>query len=124
MKSDFKPQKATSNGHFYKNRSLSKNGLKITISSRLLNTHFQLKWVGPLPNITYIYIYIYIYKHDQSYSLQYQVTPQQQCQAAPPQLDSNFEDLILKIMSDMSDRMMGKVNSRVGKITNMVGNLT
>jgi hypothetical protein len=51
--------------------------------------------------------------------------PQQQYQATPPppRLDSNFEDRILKMMSDMSDKMVGEVNGRVGEMTNMVGEI-
>jgi hypothetical protein len=47
--------------------------------------------------------------------------PHKQYQAAPPPwLDSNFEDRMLKMMSDMSDRMVGEVNGRVGEITHIV----
>jgi hypothetical protein len=55
--------------------------------------------------------------NDQSYFPQYQATPQQQYQAAlPPWSDSNFEHRMLKMMSDMIDRMAGEINDKVGKI--------
>jgi hypothetical protein len=62
--------------------------------------------------------------NDQSYSPQYQATPQQQYQEeSPPWSDPNFEDRMLKMMSDMSDKMMGKVTNMVGEVTNIVGKI-
>jgi hypothetical protein len=50
--------------------------------------------------------------------------PHKQYQAAPPpRSDSNFEDRMLKMMSDMSDRVMGKVDGRIGEITQIVGEI-
>jgi hypothetical protein len=55
-------------------------------------------------------------------------TPQKQYKAAlPPRSDLNFEDRMLKMMSDISNRMVdemvGEVNGRVGEITNIVGEM-
>ena len=67
----------------------------------------------------------YLQFNDQSYSLKYQATPQQQYQAAPPLWsDSNFEDRMLKMMSDMTDRMVGKINGKVGEIIDRVDEMT
>jgi hypothetical protein len=50
--------------------------------------------------------------------------PQKQYQAAPPPRSNlNFEDWMLKMMSDMSDRMVGEVNGRVSEITHIVGEM-
>jgi methyl-accepting chemotaxis protein len=40
-----------------------------------------------------------------------------------PRSNLNFEDRMLKMMSDMSDRMVGEVNGRVGEITHIVGEM-
>jgi hypothetical protein len=62
--------------------------------------------------------------NDQSYSHQYQETPQQQYQEeSPPWSDPNFEDRMLKMMNDMSDRMVGKVTNMLGELTDKVGHL-
>jgi hypothetical protein len=62
-------------------------------------------------------------KHPYNSSSTYR-PPQKQYQATPPpQSDSNFEDRMLKMISDMSDRMMGEVNGRVGEITHIVGEM-
>jgi hypothetical protein len=51
--------------------------------------------------------------------------PQKQYQATPPpQSDLNFEDRMLKMMSDMSDRMVGEVTNMVGEINGKVSDLT
>jgi hypothetical protein len=50
--------------------------------------------------------------------------PHKQYQAAPPpRSDSNFEDRMLKMMSDMSDIVVGKVDGRIGEITQIVGEI-
>jgi hypothetical protein len=50
--------------------------------------------------------------------------PHKQYQAAPaPRSDSNFEDRMLKMMSDMSDRVVGKVDGRIGEITQIMGEI-
>jgi hypothetical protein len=59
--------------------------------------------------------------NDQSYSLQYQATPQQQYQATlPPRSDSNFEDWMLKMMSNMTDRIVDGINGMVDKMTQTI----
>jgi hypothetical protein len=50
--------------------------------------------------------------------------PHKQYQAAPPpRSDSNFEDRMLKMMSDMSDRVVGEVDGRIDEITQIVGEI-
>jgi hypothetical protein len=50
--------------------------------------------------------------------------PHKQYQAAPPPWsDSNFEDRMLKMMSDMSDRVVGKVDGKIGELTQIVGEI-
>jgi hypothetical protein len=50
--------------------------------------------------------------------------PHKQYQAAPPpRSDSNFEDRMLKMMGDMSDRVVGKVDGRIGELTQIVGEI-
>jgi hypothetical protein len=50
--------------------------------------------------------------------------PHKQYQAAPPpRSDSNFEDRMMKMMSDMLDRVVGKVDGRIGEITQIVGEI-
>jgi hypothetical protein len=51
--------------------------------------------------------------------------PQKQYHAAPPfRPDLNFEDWMLKMMSDMSDRMVGEVTNMVGEINGRVGEIS